>query len=74
MNTVNSKKHFLEYHRDQHFYSYSLTFNIFVCDLVLNLRCIEIASCVGDTTPYFCGKNEDLILEKLELTTGEILL
>ena len=50
-----------------------LPFNIFVYDLFFNLKYIDIASYTGDTTLYFCGKNEGLILEKLELTTSEIL-
>ena len=43
-----------------------LLFNIYLSDLFLFLKEINIASYADDTTPYICNNNLDLVIAKLE--------
>ena len=46
---------------------------IFLSDLFLTAKSLDIASYVDDTTLYFSETNLGLILKKVELTTNDIL-
>ena len=50
-----------------------LLFNIHMCDLFFAVKSIDIASYADDTTPYVSLEDTDLIIEKLEVKTNEIL-
>ena len=49
-----------------------LLFNIFLCDLFLNVEDIDIASYADDNTPYTTGKSVPEVIEKLEDTSDKL--
>ena len=49
-----------------------LLFNLFLCDLFLFVKEVDIMSYANDNTPYACSENIDITLEKLE-EVGKVL-
>ena len=49
-----------------------LLFNINVCDLFLPEYSSEFTNFLDDTTPFECGKNYDVVINKLEDTTEKL--
>ena len=43
-----------------------LLFNIFLCDLFLIMKNIDIASYADDNTPYITGNSIDEVIQNLE--------